>query len=75
MRLISIYIAGRRNGTQSKYFLCVNLKFKNPPCPPGCFENKPTSHLMRGNFPLTYNSNVQRSTSAGEDLKMQMVGI
>lgn len=52
-----------------------DFEVQKPPAPPGSSENK---HLTSDQgdffFPL-HNSNEQRRTGAGEDLKMQIKGI
>lgn len=53
-----------------------DFEVQKPPAPPGSSENK---HLTSDEgefffFPL-HNSNEQRRTGAGEDLKMQIKGI
>lgn len=73
--LRSIYIAGCHYQMHSKHFSCLILKFKNLQLLQAAVKIN-TWLLMRGNFffPL-HNSNEQRRTGAGEDLKMQIKGI
>lgn len=52
-----------------------DFEVQKPPAPPGSSENKHlTSDEGEFFFPL-HNSNEQRRTGAGEDLKMQIKGI